>query len=111
VKRQIARLKEPCLKCVDLVVNELTSVVHRITEKGVRLTPGARTGQEHGQEHGQEQAGARSTGRSRFSPANKVLFSRRSSPSQLTGAETEDHLQRVERRSRRQELSVSDTKD
>lgn len=33
VKEQIKRLKEPSLKCVDLVVQELTSVVRRCTEK------------------------------------------------------------------------------
>ncbi|GAB6023415.1 hypothetical protein CHUAL_008201 [Chamberlinius hualienensis] len=33
VKKQIARLKEPSLKCVDLVVNELCNVVRRCTEK------------------------------------------------------------------------------
>lgn len=38
-KSQIAKLKEPCLKCVDLVVNELTNVVHRITEKGMGRYP------------------------------------------------------------------------
>lgn len=32
VKKQIARLKEPCLKCVDLVVTELLNVVHSCTE-------------------------------------------------------------------------------
>lgn len=29
VKKQIERLKEPSLKCVDLVVNELASVVRQ----------------------------------------------------------------------------------
>ncbi|XP_039289608.1 dynamin isoform X5 [Nilaparvata lugens] len=33
VKKQIARLKEPCLKCVDLVVTELSNVVRFCTEK------------------------------------------------------------------------------
>ncbi|CAM1328620.1 DNM2 (predicted), partial [Pycnogonum litorale] len=33
VKKQIAKLKEPSLKCVDLVVNELTNVVRRCTDK------------------------------------------------------------------------------
>ena len=36
VKGQIAKLKEPCLKCVDMVVTELTNVVHRVTDRGVR---------------------------------------------------------------------------
>jgi dynamin GTPase len=33
VKKQINRLKEPSLKCVDLVVNELSNVVRNCTEK------------------------------------------------------------------------------
>ncbi|CAB3384923.1 Hypothetical predicted protein [Cloeon dipterum] len=33
VKKQIARLKEPCLKCVDLVVTELCNVVRMCAEK------------------------------------------------------------------------------
>ncbi|GBP81792.1 Dynamin [Eumeta japonica] len=33
VKKQIARLKEPCLKCVDLVVQELSNVVRLCTER------------------------------------------------------------------------------
>ncbi|XP_070581874.1 dynamin-1-like isoform X3 [Ptychodera flava] len=33
VKRQIARLKEPALKCVDMVVTELTNVVRKCGEK------------------------------------------------------------------------------
>ncbi|KAG1676677.1 Dynamin-1 [Nymphon striatum] len=33
VKKQISKLKEPSLKCVDLVINELTNVVRRCTEK------------------------------------------------------------------------------
>lgn len=33
VKKQIDRLKEPSLKCVDMVVTELTSVVRKCTEK------------------------------------------------------------------------------
>lgn len=31
-KKQIARLKEPSLKCVDLVVNELASVIRQNAE-------------------------------------------------------------------------------
>ena len=38
VKKQIARLKEPSLKCIDLVVQELTNVVRNTAEK-VRLSP------------------------------------------------------------------------
>lgn len=33
VKKQISRLKEPSLKCVDLVVNELSNVVRVCTDK------------------------------------------------------------------------------
>ncbi|XP_026324219.1 dynamin isoform X3 [Hyposmocoma kahamanoa] len=33
VKKQISRLKEPCLKCVDLVVQELSNVVRFCTER------------------------------------------------------------------------------
>lgn len=33
VKKQIGRLKEPCLKCVDLVVSELSNVVRICTER------------------------------------------------------------------------------
>ena len=37
VKKQISQLKEPILKCIDLVVQELSHVVRMCTEK-VRLT-------------------------------------------------------------------------
>lgn len=33
VKKQISQLKEPILKCIDLVVQELSSVVRLCTEK------------------------------------------------------------------------------
>lgn len=33
VKKQITRLKEPSLKCTDLVVNELSNVVRICTDK------------------------------------------------------------------------------
>uniref|UniRef100_UPI003D9A8274 dynamin-2 n=1 Tax=Danio rerio TaxID=7955 RepID=UPI003D9A8274 len=33
VKQQIVKLKEPCLKCVDLVVSELATLIHKGTEK------------------------------------------------------------------------------
>lgn len=33
VKKQIAKLKEPALKCVDLVVAELGNVVRKCTDK------------------------------------------------------------------------------
>ncbi len=33
VKRQIAKIKEPCQKCVDLVINELVNTVRQCTKK------------------------------------------------------------------------------
>jgi len=33
VKKQIGKLKEPSLSCVDMVVTELTNVVRTCTEK------------------------------------------------------------------------------
>jgi dynamin GTPase len=33
VKKQIARMREPSLKCVDLVVQELTNVVRFCSDK------------------------------------------------------------------------------
>ena len=33
VKKQISRLKEPSIKCIDLVVQELTNVVRMTAEK------------------------------------------------------------------------------
>ena len=41
VKKQIARLKEPSLKCIDLVVQELTNVVRNTAEKVRQLTRGS----------------------------------------------------------------------
>ena len=37
VKKQIGRLKEPSLKCIDLVVQELTNVVRNVAEKVAEL--------------------------------------------------------------------------
>lgn len=37
VKKQIAQLKEPILKCIDLVVQELSSVVRLCTDKVSKL--------------------------------------------------------------------------
>ena len=37
VKKQIARLTEPSTKCVDLVIKELTNLIHKITEKFTRF--------------------------------------------------------------------------
>ncbi|CAH1111021.1 unnamed protein product [Psylliodes chrysocephalus] len=37
VKKQIARLKEPCLKCVDLVSTELLNVIHSCSEQMSRF--------------------------------------------------------------------------
>ena len=33
VKKQIARMKEPSIKCIDLVVQELGNVVRTVAEK------------------------------------------------------------------------------
>ncbi|XP_059404920.1 dynamin-1-like isoform X2 [Carassius carassius] len=33
VKKQIQKLNEPCLKCIDMVVSELTSTIHKCSEK------------------------------------------------------------------------------
>lgn len=33
VKKQIAKLKEPSLKCVELCITELGSLIHKLTEK------------------------------------------------------------------------------
>ena len=33
VKKQISRIKEPSIKCIDLVVQELTNVVRMCSEK------------------------------------------------------------------------------
>ena len=37
VKKQVAKLKEPSLKCVDLVVTELTNLIHKLTEKVILI--------------------------------------------------------------------------
>lgn len=33
VKKQVIKLKDPCLKCVDLVVTELVTLIRKCTEK------------------------------------------------------------------------------
>lgn len=33
VKKQVIKLKDPCLKCVDLVVCELATLIRKCTEK------------------------------------------------------------------------------
>ena len=33
VKKQVEKLKEPSLKCVDLVITELTNLIHKLTDK------------------------------------------------------------------------------
>lgn len=38
VKKQISRLKEPSIKCIDLVVQELTNVVRMTSEKVERCS-------------------------------------------------------------------------
>ncbi|NWR54292.1 DYN2 protein, partial [Bucorvus abyssinicus] len=35
VKKQVVKLKEPCLKCVDLVIQELINTVRQCTSKGL----------------------------------------------------------------------------
>jgi len=37
VKRQIEQFKTPSVKCVDMVVDELSKVVHKCTEKVAAL--------------------------------------------------------------------------
>lgn len=45
VKKQVVKLKEPCLKCVDLVIQELISTVRQCTSKVPHLrTRGRRLG-------------------------------------------------------------------
>ena len=39
VKKQIQRLKEPSIKCIDLVVQELTNVVRVVAEKVTSAGP------------------------------------------------------------------------
>lgn len=41
VKKQIIKLKDPCLKCVDLVVTELAALIRKCTEKVNRKSGGA----------------------------------------------------------------------
>lgn len=33
VKKQVIKLKDPCLKCVDLVVTELVTLIRKCSEK------------------------------------------------------------------------------
>ena len=35
VKKQVEKLKEPSLKCVDLCITELTNLIHKLTDKVV----------------------------------------------------------------------------
>lgn len=37
VKKQIQKLNGPCLKCIDMVVSELTSTIHKCSEKVKRI--------------------------------------------------------------------------
>ena len=43
VKKQIMRLREPSLKCIDLVVAELSNVVRMVAEKVALNPPNIRT--------------------------------------------------------------------
>jgi dynamin GTPase len=36
VKKQVSKLKEPSIKCVDLVITELTNLIHKLTDKMAR---------------------------------------------------------------------------
>ena len=38
VKKQVIKLKDPCLKCVDLVVTELVALIRKCTEKVNRIS-------------------------------------------------------------------------
>lgn len=33
VKKQVHKLKEPCLKCIDMVVSELATVIRKCSDK------------------------------------------------------------------------------
>uniref|UniRef100_A0A674D5S1 dynamin GTPase n=1 Tax=Salmo trutta TaxID=8032 RepID=A0A674D5S1_SALTR len=49
VKKQIIKLKEPCIKCIDLVIQELINTVRQCTNKS-RLTPHRKEGGKEGRE-------------------------------------------------------------
>lgn len=36
VKKQVKKIREPCLKCVDMVISELISTVRQCTKKVTR---------------------------------------------------------------------------
>lgn len=36
VKKQVKKIKEPCLKCVDMVISELINTVRQCTKKVTR---------------------------------------------------------------------------
>lgn len=63
VKKQIIKLKEPCLKCIDLVIQELINTVRQCTNKVSlhgRPPPGcfARAHARHGDRTTAKQSGA-----------------------------------------------------
>lgn len=39
VKKQVVKLKTPCLKCVDLVIQELINTVRQCTSKVLQVSP------------------------------------------------------------------------
>lgn len=47
VKKQVKKIKEPCLKCVDMVISELINTVRQCTKKVTRgsmeLAPSTRS--------------------------------------------------------------------
>uniref|UniRef100_A0A8C4I7J9 Interferon-induced GTP-binding protein Mx n=1 Tax=Dicentrarchus labrax TaxID=13489 RepID=A0A8C4I7J9_DICLA len=66
VKKQIIKLKDPCLKCVDLVVTELVTLIRKCTEKvnrtgGETDLKGMNTETERGQSAAQQRTAANAT--------------------------------------------------
>ena len=39
VKKQVIKLKEPCVKCVDMVIQELINTVRQCSNKASHSTP------------------------------------------------------------------------
>lgn len=48
VKKQIIKLKEPCLKCIDLVIQELINTVRQCTNKVLQVSSISRPSQDMG---------------------------------------------------------------
>lgn len=49
VKKQIIKLKTPCLKCIDLVIQELINTVRQCTNKVLQMSSISRPSQHIGQ--------------------------------------------------------------